>query len=93
MFDPELSYYADGTRVVMRARGTERCGTTFGMAASGLPNVYAFQAVRWDGGGADLVAPHVLHRAGPATPADVFRTDGFTNSACRSRTGPCRRPS
>ncbi|MGV9237820.1 hypothetical protein [Streptomyces nigra] len=77
MFDPELTYYGDGTRVVMRARGgAERCGTTFGMAASGLPNVYAFQAVRWDGGDADLVAPHVLHRAGPATPADVVRTDG-----------------
>jgi hypothetical protein len=63
MFDPELTYYADGTRVVMRAKGTERTGTTFGMAGSGLPNVYAYQAVRWDDGGADLVAPHVLHRA------------------------------
>ncbi|MEV7245150.1 hypothetical protein AB0N92_28465 [Streptomyces sp. NPDC093248] len=27
MFDPALSYYADGTHVVMRARGTERLGT------------------------------------------------------------------
>ncbi|MFD4574251.1 hypothetical protein ACFWNK_19815 [Streptomyces sp. NPDC058417] len=63
MFDPELTYYADGTRVVMRAKDTERTGTTFGMAGSGLPNVYAYQAVRWDDGDADLVAPHVLHRA------------------------------
>ncbi|MFF7953649.1 hypothetical protein [Streptomyces griseorubiginosus] len=68
MFDPELTYYADGTRVVMRAaKGTERTGTTFGMAGSGLPNVYAFQAVRWDDGSADLIAPHVLYRAEPAT--------------------------
>ncbi|MEU0950459.1 hypothetical protein ABZ379_48750 [Streptomyces canus] len=65
MFDRELTYYADGTRVVMRAKGTERTGTTFGMAGSGLPNVYAYQAVRWDDGDADLVAPHVLHRAEP----------------------------
>lgn len=83
MFDPELTYYADGTRVVMRAaKGTEeRMGTTFGMAGSGLPNVYAFQAVRWDDGSADLIAPHVLHRAEPATPADVVRTDGVTVKA------------
>ncbi|MGW0889293.1 hypothetical protein ACWDYA_14145, partial [Micrococcus luteus] len=82
MFDPELTYYADGTRVVMRAaKETERTGTTFGMAGSGLPNVYAFQAVRWDDGSADLIAPHVLHRAEPATPADVVRTDGVTVKA------------
>ncbi|MEU3050515.1 hypothetical protein ABZ705_29100 [Streptomyces sp. NPDC006984] len=61
MFDPELAYYADGTRVVMRAKDSERTGTTFGMADGAAP--YAYQAVRWDDGGADLVAPHVLHRA------------------------------
>ncbi|MEV7839108.1 hypothetical protein [Streptomyces albidoflavus] len=60
MFDPTLTYYADGTHVVMRARGTERSGHTFGMAEGAAP--YAFQAVRWDDGGADLIAPHVLHR-------------------------------
>ncbi|MEV6133082.1 hypothetical protein AB0M05_40890 [Streptomyces violaceusniger] len=60
MFDPELTYYADGTPVVMRAKDTERTGTTFGMADGAA---YAYQAVRWDDGGADLVAPHVLHRA------------------------------
>ena len=38
MFDPELTYYTDGTRVVMRAKDAERTGTTFGMAGSGLPN-------------------------------------------------------
>ncbi|MDX3020120.1 hypothetical protein [Streptomyces acidiscabies] len=61
MFDPELTYYADGTRVVMRAKDTERTGTTFGMADGAAP--YAYQAVRWEDGGADLVVPHVLHRA------------------------------
>ncbi|MGW3971052.1 hypothetical protein ACWEFD_17355 [Streptomyces ardesiacus] len=61
MFDPELTYYTDGTRVVMRAKDTERTGTTFGVADGAAP--YAYQAVRWDNGGADLVAPHVLHRA------------------------------
>ncbi|GAA0574788.1 hypothetical protein [Streptomyces mordarskii] len=60
MFDPELTYYADGTPVVMRAKGIERTGSTFGMADGAA---YAYQAVRWDDGGADLVAPHVLHRA------------------------------
>lgn len=61
MFHPELTYYTDGTRVVMRAKDTERTGTTFGMADGAAP--YAYQAVRWDDDGADLVAPHVLHRA------------------------------
>ncbi|MEV8600981.1 hypothetical protein AB0465_14000 [Streptomyces griseoviridis] len=64
MFDPELTYYTDGTRVVMRAKDTERTGTTFGMAEGAAS--YAYQAVRWDDGGADLVAPHVLHRADQA---------------------------
>lgn len=58
-FDPQLTYYADGTRVTMRARGAERHGTTTGMAP-GL--TYAFQVVRWDDGDSDLIAPHVLHR-------------------------------
>ncbi|MCL3999189.1 hypothetical protein M4438_37855, partial [Streptomyces lavenduligriseus] len=61
MFDPALTYYADGTHVVMRARGTERSGLTFGTAEGAAP--YAYQAVRWDDVGADLVAPHVLRRA------------------------------
>ncbi|MEU8544540.1 hypothetical protein AB0C52_31865 [Streptomyces sp. NPDC048717] len=60
MFNPALIYYADGTHVIMRARGTERSGYTFGMADGAA--TYAFQAVRWDDGGADLIAPHVLHR-------------------------------
>ncbi|OEJ29056.1 hypothetical protein AS594_36260 [Streptomyces agglomeratus] len=60
MFDPALTYYADGTHVVMRAQGTERSGHAFGLAEGAAP--YCFQAVRWDDGGADLVAPHVLHR-------------------------------
>ncbi|WDN56173.1 hypothetical protein [Streptomyces clavuligerus] len=66
MFDPALTYYADGTQVVMRARGTERSGRTFGMAEGGAP--YAFQTVRWDNGSADLVAPQVLHRADSMAP-------------------------
>lgn len=61
MFDPALTYYADGTHVVMRARGTERSGRTFGVAEGAAS--YAYQAVRWDDVGADLVAPHVLRRA------------------------------
>ncbi|MFI5689655.1 hypothetical protein [Streptomyces sp. NPDC051636] len=55
MFDRVLTYYADGTHVVMRARGTERSGHTFGMAEGAAS--YAFHAVRWDDGGADLIAP------------------------------------
>ncbi|KOT46800.1 hypothetical protein ADK41_01050 [Streptomyces caelestis] len=66
MFDPALTYYADGTHVVMR-RGTERSGRTFGVAEGAAP--YAHQAVRWDDVGADLVAPHVLRRA-ENTPQD-----------------------
>jgi hypothetical protein len=58
MYDPALTYYADGTRVVMRARGQERRGVTFGRTKGGA--VYGSQAVRWDDGGEDLVAPHVL---------------------------------
>ncbi|RSS81549.1 hypothetical protein EF919_40065, partial [Streptomyces sp. WAC02707] len=51
----------DGTHVVMRARGTTRSGRTFGMAKGAAS--YAYQAVRWDDQGADLVAPYVLRRA------------------------------
>ncbi|MDH6489622.1 hypothetical protein [Streptomyces sp. SAI-127] len=82
MFDPELTYYADGTRVVMRAKDTERTGTTFGKAGSGLPNVYAYQAVRWDDGDADLIAPHVLHRADQD--AEAHRQELVTEVAART---------
>lgn len=61
-FDPELEYYADGTRVVARTTGVERHGTTFGMT-EGSATMYGFQAIRWDDGGEDLVAPHVVYRA------------------------------
>ncbi|MGX5184947.1 hypothetical protein ACWKT5_19490 [Streptomyces avermitilis] len=80
MFDPELTYYADGTRVVMRAKGNERTGTTFGMADGTAP--YAYQAVRWDDGGADLVAPHVLHRAD--RDAEARREELVTEVAART---------
>ncbi|MFK0154210.1 hypothetical protein ACIQVK_19320 [Streptomyces sp. NPDC090493] len=82
MFAPQLTYYADGTQVVMRAKDTERTGVTFGMAGSGLPNVYAYQAVRWDDGGADLVAPHVLRRADQA--AERRRQELVTEVAART---------
>ncbi|MEU5137081.1 hypothetical protein [Streptomyces californicus] len=59
--DPALTYYADGTHVVMRARGATRTGRTFGVAEGSAS--YPYQAVRWDDLGADLVAPHVLSRA------------------------------
>lgn len=61
MFNPELTYYADGTAVVMRAQDTERSGVTFGICDN--TTAYPFQAVQWLDGGADLIAPHVLHRA------------------------------
>ncbi|MEV4972016.1 hypothetical protein [Streptomyces scopuliridis] len=79
MFDPELTYFADGTRVVMRWSGGERHGVTFGMSTDRGP--YAFQAVRWEDGGEDGVAPHVLHRDAEAAPivdedsAEVFTLD------------------
>jgi hypothetical protein len=60
MFDDELTYYADGTAVVMRAKGTERTGVAVGRADGGVG--YDFQAVRWDDGGQDNVSPQVLHR-------------------------------
>ena len=59
-FDPELTYFADGTPVEMRWTGGERRGMTVGMSEDVAP--YAFQAVRWDDGTEDGVAPHVLHR-------------------------------
>lgn len=61
MFDPELTYYADGTHVVMRARGTEQQGIAVGMTTDASP--YQFQAVRFADGTVKNVAPHVLHRA------------------------------
>ncbi|MFI7089502.1 hypothetical protein ACIBUR_38690 [Streptomyces anulatus] len=45
----------------MLAGKAERRGVTFGVADGAAP--YAYQAVRWKSGGADLVAPQVLHRA------------------------------
>lgn len=66
MYDPELTYFADGTDVVMRARGEERRGVTYGVSEDGA--TYARQAVRWDDGGEDLIAPHVLHRADEVAP-------------------------
>lgn len=63
IFDSSLTYYADDTPVIMRWIGPDRAGVTVGMRASGLPNTYAFQMVRWDvDGTTDAVAPHVLHR-------------------------------
>lgn len=61
MYDPELTYFADETNVIMRWAGGEKHGTTFGMSIDSSP--YQSQAVRWDDGGEDLIAPHVLHRA------------------------------
>ncbi len=64
-FDPELTYYAGGTHVVMRAaRRPELTGRTVGITDAGLAS-YCFQVVAWVEGGVDLVAPHVLHRVRP----------------------------
>ncbi|MEV0778910.1 hypothetical protein [Streptomyces sp. NPDC050428] len=71
MFDPALTYYANGTRVVMRWNGGEKTGITEGMTRNG--GTYQYQAVRFEDGATSNVAPHVLHRA---TPADVIRPDG-----------------
>jgi len=90
MFDPELTYYADGTAVIMRARNQERSGVTFGMADDVA--TYAFQAVRWDDGGADLVAPHVLHRVEPVSApqkaAEPVTAPAPRTSAAESPRGP-----
>jgi hypothetical protein len=58
MFDPPLTYWADGTALVMRARGEHRRGIAAGRIA-GHP--YDYQVVRWADGSTDNVAPHVLH--------------------------------
>ncbi|WP_431983937.1 hypothetical protein [Streptomyces qinglanensis] len=68
MFDPELTYYGDGTAVAVRGDG--KTGTTFGVVP-GEP--YAYQAVRWADGSADAVAPHILHRADSAPRQDEER--------------------
>jgi hypothetical protein len=63
-FDPALTYHADGTPLVMRAGGQVRRGVAAGRIA-GHP--YDFQVVRWNDGGTDHVAPHVLHRDNGST--------------------------
>ena len=78
MFDPELTYYADGTYVVMRAQGTEQQGIAVGMTVNAGP--YQFQAVRFSDGTVKNVAPHVLHRddigyLAPGMAADVTIMD------------------
>jgi hypothetical protein len=60
MFEPVLTYYADGTAVVMQTPGTSRTGTTAGIKTA-FP--YAFQLVDWPDGTRGAVAPHVLRRA------------------------------
>ena len=68
MFDPELTYYADGTHVVVHGAATTggalrngRTGVTQGRTVGSFP--YPFQVVRWDDDGTtDNVAPHVLAR-------------------------------
>lgn len=69
MFDPELTYYADGTHVVMRAQGTEQRGVAVGMTTDAGP--YQFQAVRFADGTVKNVAPHVLHRDDVAEQSDA----------------------
>ncbi|MFG2404232.1 hypothetical protein ACGFR8_07810 [Streptomyces brevispora] len=68
MFDPELTYYADGTPVVMRWEGGEETGATVGMTT--YRNPYAYQAVQFEDGTIKKVAPHVLHRVEQA-PAEA----------------------
>lgn len=61
MWDPALTYYADGTAVIMTWDGGTRAGVTCGMTRGGIP--YEFQAVRWADDSVSRVAPHVLRRA------------------------------
>lgn len=58
-FDPALTYFADGTKVIMKTQGATRAGVACGRL---LGSPYDFQAVRFDGEVA-YVAPHVLVRA------------------------------
>lgn len=73
MFDPELTYFADGTQVVMRAQDNEQYGVTVGMTTDASP--YQFQAVRFADGTVKNVAPHVLHRNDVAEQADTEAGD------------------
>lgn len=83
MFDPELTYYADGTYVVMRAQGTEQQGIAVGMTVNAGP--YQFQAVRFSDGTVKNVAPHVLHRDDIAEQA-AYIEEGVERD--ESATGP-----
>lgn len=58
--ESELTYYADGTRVIVRGSSKDgRTGTTIGVKHA-FP--YPFQAVRWDDGDSSCIAPHPLRR-------------------------------
>lgn len=63
MFEPELTYYADGTDLMMVWNGglRGRRVTAAGMTGVGIGG-YAFQVVRYADGSLHNVAPHVLHK-------------------------------
>lgn len=58
MWDPELTYYRDGTRVLRRGIAKPTHGTAVGITLDAIP--YQFQVVKWDDGTETNTAPHVL---------------------------------
>lgn len=84
-FDPSLTLYADGTRVVVRGvsqLASDMWDGRTGVTVGRLPAFpYGFQAVRWDDSGkVDNVAPHVLHElpapVAPLAPGDRVEVGG-----------------
>lgn len=60
IWDGELHYYADGTRVGRRGVAKPTYGTTVGITVDAIP--YQFQAVKWDDGTETNTAPQVLEK-------------------------------
>jgi len=65
MFDPPLTYYADGTPVVMEVLGELRRGLAAGRVDA---QPYPWQRVLWADNTETNVAPHVLQRDDAADP-------------------------
>lgn len=85
MFDPELTFYADGTRVVVRGvspLASDMWDGRTGVTVGRLPAFpYGYQAVQWDDNGqVDNVVPHILHElptpVAPLAPGDRVEIDG-----------------
>lgn len=77
MFDPELTYYRDGTAVAVRWAGGEQLGTTAGMTTDRRP--YPFQVVRYQDGSTVNAAPHVVHKLAGPGPVPALEPDEITS--------------